>query len=320
MWNPETNHDTLTLEESVAMIETRHIRADNKGVQIEAIEWAPATSLGVPIVFIPGGTGHALSGEDIGPEAAEGRIGDLPRRFLSISRRGTGRSGAPPTGYAPSDFAADVHAAATAADLGHFVLFGHSMGVPIALEYVLRHPDSVSGLVLGDTPAAYIDFKEAGTFDALLSYPFEFASENEAFEEVASSFSDRDEARRVFDRIKHRMFEPRGDKIVRLIDRAALARTVEESTATAREYWDDLHRLKCPVLVIRGTGGTRTPLSEEHLARYRGLVPRVTIEDVPGGHQLGLHGDRAPLRDAIGRFMQPLDRARVARRLPSSGA
>lgn len=290
------------------MVETRHIRADNNGVQIEAIEWAPATALGVPIVFIPGGTGHALSGENIGPEAAEGRIGDLPRRFLSISRRGTGRSGAPPTGYAPSDFAADVHAAATAADLGRFVLFGHSMGVPIALEYGLRHPDAVSGLVLGDTPAAYIDFKRAATFDALLARPFEFASEEEAFEKEASAFSDRDEARRVFDRIKHRMFVPRGDKIVRLIDRAALARTVEESVDAAKEYWGDLHRLKCPVLVVRGTGGAWTPLSEEHVARYRRLVPSVTIDDVPGGHQLGLHGDRGPLRDAIARFMLPLDR------------
>jgi pimeloyl-ACP methyl ester carboxylesterase len=289
------------------MIETRHIRADNDGVQIEAIEWAPATAIGVPIVFVPGGGGHALSGENIGPEVAEGRIGGVPRSLLAISRRGTGASGAPPTGYAPDDFAADVHAAVTAADLSRFVLFGHSMGVPIALEYALRHPDAVAGLVLGDTPAAYIDFKRAGTFDAVLASPFEFASEEDAFEAEAKLFADRDEARRVFDRIKHRMFVRRGGKIVRLIDRAALARTVEESVGAAKDYWDDLHRLVCPVLVLRGTGGVWSPLSEEDVARYRQHLPSVTVADVPGGHQLGMHGDRRPLYEAIARFVRPID-------------
>jgi len=86
------------------------------------------------------------------------------RRIVSVSRRGMGLSSAPSSGYTPAHFADDVDAVVVAVRLNRFVYFGHSMGVPIGLEYVLRHPAALAGVVLGDAPAMYIDFAAAGTF------------------------------------------------------------------------------------------------------------------------------------------------------------
>jgi pimeloyl-ACP methyl ester carboxylesterase len=276
-------------------------------VRIRAREWDPGSeNRGFPIVFVPGGTGNAFSGEDLGRDAASGLIGGRPRSLLGVSRRGTGESDAPASGYRPEDFANDVHAAVTAAGYARFILFGHSMGVPISLEYALAHPGGVAALVLGDTPAAYIDFKTAGTFNKVLSRPFQFSSIEEALDDFALSFTDQDDARRVFIAVGHRYYAPRGDRIVRLVDRGAIARTVEESVAAAREYWARLRDLACPVLLLRGIGGW-SPLTEDDVQRYRMALTNIAVEYVPGGHQLGLFGDRRPLYDALAAFLGATD-------------
>ena len=95
----------------------RTIWGENGGVHIEAIEWSPEaepSAQGVPLVFVPGGTGNARSGA-VHRVAGAGRLGARPRRVLGVSRRGMGLSDAPPSGFAPVDFAGDVRAAVDAA-------------------------------------------------------------------------------------------------------------------------------------------------------------------------------------------------------------
>jgi pimeloyl-ACP methyl ester carboxylesterase len=285
--------------------------SDNSGVRIESREWvAPTTEPGVPIVFVPGGTGNALAGEDLGHDAATGAIGDRPRSLLSISRRGTGESDAPPVGYTPSHFASDVHAAAMDAGYPRFVLFGHSMGVPIALEYALTHPDQVAALALGDTPAAYLDFKAAGTFAPLLKRRFEFSSWDDVYDDLVLRFEDRTQApaRERFDRNRHRFWTERGGMIRTLLDRDSIVRTVEESVTCATEYWSRLRELTCTILLLRGTVGW-SPLTDEDVRRYRMALPGVAVRELPSGHDLGLSTDRRPLYEALGKLVRPIDGA-----------
>jgi len=190
--------------------------SNSAGVRIHAQEWtAPSEGQGLPIVFVPGGTGNALSGEHVGHDAASAAIGGRPRSLLAISRRGMGQSDTPPSGYTPRDFANDVQAAVTAAGYARFLLFGHSMGVPISLEFTLSHPDRVAALALGDTPAAYIDFKAAGTFEPLLKRRFEFSSWDDVYQDLVLRFDDRSRAptRDVFDRDRHRFWVEDSGKI-----------------------------------------------------------------------------------------------------------
>ena len=162
----------------------RQVVADNEGVRIEALEWSPpeGPGAGVPVVFVPGGTAHARTHPVHGHVGAMGRLGSRSRRVLAVSRRGTGLSDAPAAGYGPADFASDVRTAIREAGYERFVLFGHSMGVPIGLEFALSYPSGLTGLVLGDAPPRYIDFKADGTFASFLAERFVFANWDEAFE------------------------------------------------------------------------------------------------------------------------------------------
>ena len=129
--------------------------AQSGQVRINSLLWQPDAPdiLGVPLVFVGGGTANAWSGEVLARAAVTGALGRRSHADLSISRRGTGLSEAPLHGYTPGDFADDVDAAVGAASLERFVLFGHSLGVPISLEYALRQPEGLAGLARRLVPA-----------------------------------------------------------------------------------------------------------------------------------------------------------------------
>ena len=76
----------------------------------------------------------------------------LAERFtvLHFNYRGHGRSGLAPDGqsYGIQDNVTDMVGVMDAARVERAVVFGHSMGVQVALEAGLSHPDRVTGLVL----------------------------------------------------------------------------------------------------------------------------------------------------------------------------
>ena len=76
-------------------------------------------------------------------------------RVVRFDQIGHGLTGADPRGdYAPQNFAVDVGRIADRLGLKRFVLAGNSMGGGIALDYALRHPDRLAGLVLVDSAGA----------------------------------------------------------------------------------------------------------------------------------------------------------------------
>jgi len=134
---------------------TGEIWATRDGVKLHAVEWRPRDGdLGIPILCIGGALSKGANAKEFGIAAASGALG-VRRRLISPDRRGMGASSAPATGYTPREFTMDNEAIVAAAELEDFVVFGHSLGVPIAIAYVLRHRKSVRGLVLGDYPALW---------------------------------------------------------------------------------------------------------------------------------------------------------------------
>lgn len=158
-----------------AAVATREIWAERDGVQLHALEWRPTDGEeGTPILGIGGALSKARNAEELGAAAASGALG-TPRGLISPDRRGMGASSAPASGYTPVEFTNDNEAIVAAADFADFVVYGHSLGVPIAIAYVLRHRESVRGLVLGDYPARWPRLSEEwlaralGAFDGTWS-------------------------------------------------------------------------------------------------------------------------------------------------------
>lgn len=287
----------------------RAIWGDNEGVRIEAMEWSPDIELsaqGVPLVFVPGGTGNARSAAIHG-EPPAGRIGGArPRRVLGVSRRGTGRSDAPPHGFAPADFAGDVRAAVTAAGYTRFALFGHSMGVPISLEYTLRYPEGVAALVVGDAPSRYIDFKADGTFDNILAWPREFADWDAAFDWMSRAQASHIPDRLAFDEKRSRWFSERDGAVRWLTDMVSIERTVEESVTARVDYGPRLREIGCPVLLVLGTAGW-SPIAAADIAAYEDGIADLTVANLETGHDLGQFGDAALLHAELGAFLDRID-------------
>lgn len=67
---------------------------------------------------------------------------------VSVSLRGFGGSDAPPDGYTPDDFAADIQDLAERLDVTSAVFVGHSMGSLVVQRLAASHPEIVAGLVL----------------------------------------------------------------------------------------------------------------------------------------------------------------------------
>lgn len=288
--------------------EPRRLWGHSGTVRIEAVEWSQPgrTDEGLPMVFIPGGTGNAMFAEVHGEAAIAGRLGPRTRRVLGVSRRGTGRSDAPAAGYAPSDFASDVSAAIAAAGYERCAVFGHSMGVPIALELALRRPEGLAALILGDHPPRYIDFKADGTFTSILQEDFSFASRDAARATIRPS-GDPDLDERRWQWLRRARLAANDDGSVRLLlDRAALLRTVEESVLAHMDYAPRLDEITCPVLLLLATIG-RSPLAASDVELYRSSVRDLTIVSLPTDHTLGQYTDPAPLHAALGEVLQRAD-------------
>jgi pimeloyl-ACP methyl ester carboxylesterase len=205
-----------------------------------------------------------------------------------------------------SDFAADVRACVTAAGYERTVLFGHSMGAVIALDYVLRSPRGVAALALGDVPPRYIDFKAANTFGPFLAEPFTFASWDAARASMRLT-GDPDEDRRRWERTKQLILtEAAGGAVRSLVDRGALVRTVDESVTANTDYTPRLGEITCPVLLIKSTVGW-APVESADVAAYERGVRDLTIVRLATDHSLGQYTDAGPLHAALGALLDRAD-------------
>lgn len=116
-----------------------------------------------PLLHIPGAFG-----------SAESFLTDLkslsPRRVISMSQRGRGKSDVPTSGYTFENLMLDIQSIVEAAKLKKFYLYAFSLGVPAALGYACKFPEKIEGLIIGDYPAKYPRLSEEW-IEKFLPYP-----------------------------------------------------------------------------------------------------------------------------------------------------
>jgi pimeloyl-ACP methyl ester carboxylesterase len=112
------------------------------GVRLHIREWPGS---GDPILLLHGLASSSHIWNLVGP-----RLASAGRRAVAYDQRGHGRSGKPSRGYGFDRTTADARAVIRSLRLGRPVVVGHSWGANVALELAVRHPRSVSGVVLVD--------------------------------------------------------------------------------------------------------------------------------------------------------------------------
>jgi pimeloyl-ACP methyl ester carboxylesterase len=186
-----------------------------------------------------------------------------PRRILVVEVRGRGQSEAPASGYAVADHVRDLSAVLGEEGIGDFHLMTFSRGTSWGLDLALADPSRVASLSIGD-------YK-----------PFEL--------HLTEGFVDNQMQSRF-----------RGRPMTERMSRHVLDGLAAESRA--RELWDRLPELRCPLLVAR-PGSGQGLVNDEVVARYRAARPDVEVIVVPDAPHDIFRPDRLFYPSAVAEFI-----------------
>jgi len=194
-------------------------------------------------------------------------------RLIVPDLRGHGDSDKPSSGYALTDFAADLDGLIAQLDLDQPAIIGHSLGAVITMIWASTHPDAASRIVLEDPPLQS-DPAIAGRFaewSALARFSVSDAAAY--YRHTYPDWTDADCLRRA-----------------------------ESITSTAPAVFSELHdqtladattdrvaplaAVRSPILVIHGDPEAGSMVAPTDLIHLRASVPGAETIRIPGGgHQ-----------------------------------
>ena len=225
-------------------------------------------------------------------------------RVIRFDQIGHGLTGADPAGdYAPRSFADDVGRMADELGVARFVLAGNSMGGGIALDYALRHPERVGGLVLVDS----VGSPPVGVAEGNLAFTL-------ARNPVGGWLMTRITPRSLIDTSLHQTVLNQAVVTEAMIDRYwELLRYPGNRAATVTRFSQpmqsfaaaDLAKLPMPVLIQWGAGDPLIPLASgrwlhkaipgSQLIVYPG-IGHIPMEEAPAKSVADLRGWLAGLK------------------------
>ncbi|MEW1545976.1 alpha/beta fold hydrolase [Streptomyces tsukubensis] len=230
---------------------------------------------------------HGLTGRASHWAAAARRLAGR-YRAVALDQRGHGRSDNPAAGpFTPESFVADAAAAVEQLDLGPAVLIGHSTGALTAWRLAAERPDLVRALIVCDMRAAPPGAASQRVWEAWLrAWPVPFAT----LADVRKWFGEDDPwaerpqpARGDF---YAEVMAERTDGWRPVFSRRQLLKLRESIVREA--HWDELARVRCPALVVRGPDGDLGRAEAQEMVR---VLPRGRYAEVPDAGHL-LHYDR----------------------------
>ncbi|HWM35629.1 MAG TPA: alpha/beta hydrolase [Streptomyces sp.] len=211
-------------------------------------------------------------------------------RAIGLDQRGHGRSDKPVHLDAPFEreaFVEDAEAAVEQLGLAPLALIGHSMGALTAWQLAAKRPDLVHALVICDMKASALgEHSQREWEEWFKSWPVPFAT----LADVRKWFGEEDPA-------LERPSASRGDFFAEVMAegedgwRPMFSR---RQMLTVREawvhdaHWDELARVVCPTLVVRGLDGELGRAEAQEMVR---VLPRGMYAEVPEAGHL-LHLDR----------------------------
>ena len=226
-------------------------------------------------------------------------------RVVGLDQRGHGRSEKPESGdgrfpYAREEFVADAEAAIEQLGMGPVALIGHSMGALTAWQLAAKRPDLVHALIICDMKASALGEQSQREWEEWFkSWPVPFAT----LADVRRWFGEEDPA-------LERPQPSRGDFFTEVMTEKddgwwpvfSRRQMLEVREAWVYDaHWDELARVVCPTLVVRGIDGELGRAEAQEMVR---VLPRGIYAEVPEAGHL-MHLDQpADWRRVVEPFLQ----------------
>jgi proline iminopeptidase len=185
--------------------------------------------------------------------------------------------------------------------LDHFVLYGHSWGGILAMEYALNYQQHLRGLVISNMTAGTQSYlKRTAVLKTQLLTPEALAQFNAL--EAAKKYDDPGYTRIVMDGLYPKMIcrlkpwpEP-VSRAFRLVNEKIYnqmqGKSEFEVTGNLKDWerWDRLHEIKVKALTI---GSTYDEMDPDDMRKMAKLMPNATCAICPNGSHLDLWDDQA---------------------------
>ncbi len=206
-------------------------------------------------------------------------------QVLTYDQRGHGRSFKPESGYAPSDFADDLHQIINDLGWDKINLVGHSMGARNALQFAALYPERVQSLVMEDMGPESVDKSVDRITGLITSVPTPFKNKQQAKDFFAGPFLEiHKENKQVATLAKFfysNLDQAEGGSIDWRFSKEGILKTMEEGRGVDR--WAEFTALSMPTMVMRGEYSN--DLSREVFDKMQSVNRKAKAIEVKGvGH------------------------------------
>jgi len=233
-------------------------------------------------------------------------------RFWYYDQLGCGFSDRPddPSLWTVDRYLGEVEQVRRALGLDRFVLYGHSWGGMLAIEYALAYPEYLSGLVISNMTASIPSYvKHVDQLRAAL--PPDVKQAMQGFED-RGAYLDPEYQQLLFEHLytKHMCrLDPWPEPAMRALTNlnAQIYNTMQgpsEFSVTGNfkdwDRWADLHRIAAPTLLLVGRHDT---MSVADIDRMGALIPRSQVVVCENGSHLAMYDDQASYFGALVPFL-----------------
>lgn len=306
-----TAHEDPAADGSVHTGGSRAVRLRN-GYNVWVKHLGPSDA-SIPVLTLHGGPGlthfYFECFEDFLPQAGI--------RFWYYDQLGCGFSDQPQDRqlWNLERFTAEVEEVRAALGLDRMVLYGHSWGGMLAIEYALRHPERLAGLVISNMAASIARY-EAHIAKLRGELPHDKLTRLAELERTRAYGTP--EYEQILDYLYHLhicRLDPWPEPVQRAVKWLSLPvyNTIQgqsefQVTGNMRGWdrWADLSRIHAPTLIL---GGRYDEMNPEDLRAMSRRMPDARTFICPQGSHLGMYDDQEAYFSALLPFLRRVTRA-----------
>ncbi|HEY3786043.1 MAG TPA: proline iminopeptidase-family hydrolase [Steroidobacteraceae bacterium] len=293
---------------------SRTVRVDNK-----YDVWVKQVGTGdVPVLTLHGGPGF----NHFYLECLEDFLPQTGVRFWYYDQLGCGFSDTPTEQslWRLDRYREEVEQVRRALGLERFVLYGHSWGGMLAMEYALRYPQHLSGLVISNMTASVAEYVKYA--EVLVSRVPPAARAIIQRHRAARDYESPEYEKVLMQQIYARHFcrlDPWPEPLQRSMRtlNTKIYNTMQgpdEFTIVGNlkdwDVWGRLHEIKVPTLLI---AARHDEMSPEQIARMGSLIPHSRVVVCEGGSHMAMYDDQKAYFAALLPFLHEAHARRAQR-------